>query len=86
MLKLAAEAQIRTLEKTLGEAGACAAIVAATGSQGRRPVVAGSAAEQMPGSDTAALIAGQLRLTLAERLNLVPQDRWEFLWLRDFLV
>ena len=43
-----------------------------------------SAAEQIPGTDAAALIAGQLRLALAERLNLVPKDRWEFLWLTGF--
>ncbi len=43
-----------------------------------------SAAEQIPGTDAAALIAGQLRLALAERLNLIPKDRWEFLWLTGF--
>jgi aspartyl-tRNA synthetase len=47
-------------------------------------MVAVSAAEQIRGTDAAALIAGQLRLTLAERLNLVPKNRWEFLWLTGF--
>ncbi len=47
-------------------------------------IVAVSAAEQIPGTDTAALIAGQLRLAMAERLSLIPKNRWEFLWLTGF--
>ena len=60
------------------------AVVAATGAKAGDLIVAVSAAEQIPGTDTAALIAGQLRLLLAERLNLIPKDRWEFLWLTSF--
>src|SRR6266700_6768014 len=71
------------LEKTLGAAGV-QNIVAATGSKAGDLIVAVSAAEQIPGTDAAALIAGQLRLALAERLNLVPKNRWEFLWLTGF--
>jgi aspartyl-tRNA synthetase len=47
-------------------------------------VVAVTAKEQIPGTDAAALIAGQLRLLLAEQLKLVPADRWEFLWITGF--
>jgi aspartyl-tRNA synthetase len=47
-------------------------------------IVAVTAKEQIPGTDAAALLAGQLRLLLAEQLQLVPKDRWEFLWLTGF--
>ena len=82
-VKVAAEGVTSSLEKTLGAAGV-AAIVAATGAKTGDLVVAVSAAEQIPGTDAAALIAGQLRLSLAEKLALVPKDRWEFLWLTGF--
>ncbi len=47
-------------------------------------VVAVSAKEQIPGTDAAALIAGQFRLLLADQLKLIPKDRWEFLWITGF--
>ncbi len=47
-------------------------------------VVAVAANEQIKGTDAAALIAGQLRLHLAEQLKLIPKDRWEFVWLTGF--
>ncbi len=82
-LKVAAEGVTSALEKTLGTAG-LQAIVAATGAKPGDLVLAVSAAGQIPGTDAAALIAGQLRLVLAERLNLVARDRWEFLWITGF--
>src|SRR5438309_8297180 len=60
-IKLAAEGVSSPLEKTLG-AAAVQDIVAATGAKAGDLVVAVSAAEQIPGTDGAALIAGQLRL------------------------
>jgi aspartyl-tRNA synthetase len=82
-VKVAAEGATSSLEKTLG-ADAVAAIVAAAGAKPGDLIVAVSAAEQIPGTDAAALIAGQLRLWLAEKLALIPKDRWEFLWLTGF--
>jgi aspartyl-tRNA synthetase len=82
-IKVAAEGVSSPLDKTLG-AAAVQNIVAATGAKAGDLIVAVSAAEQILGTDAAALIAGQLRLTLAERLNLVPKNRWEFLWLTGF--
>jgi aspartyl-tRNA synthetase len=82
-VKVSTEGTSSQLEKTLGKE-AVDAIVAATSAKSGDLIVAVSASEQIPGSDTAALIAGQLRLALAERLNLVPKDRWEFLWLTGF--
>lgn len=82
-VKVTAEGVTSSLEKTIG-AQSVAAIVAATAAQPGDLVVAVSAAEQIPGTDAAALIAGQLRLTLAEKLALIPKDRWEFLWITGF--
>jgi aspartyl-tRNA synthetase len=82
-VKVTAEGVTSPLDKTLS-ADALSAIVAATGAKPGDLIVAVSAAEQIPGTDAAALIAGQLRLTLAEKLALIPKDRWEFLWLTGF--
>lgn len=82
-IKVTTEGASSPLDKTLG-APAVQNIVAATSAKAGDLIVALSAAQQIPGTDAAALIAGQLRLTLAERLNLVPKNRWEFLWLTGF--
>ena len=82
-VKVAAEGVTSPLEKTLGQA-ALDALVESTGAKPGDLIVAVSAAEQIPGTDAAALIAGQLRLSLGERLSLVPKDRWEFLWITGF--
>jgi aspartyl-tRNA synthetase len=82
-VKVAAEGITSGLEKNLGAAG-LQALVTATGAKPGDMILAVAATEQIPGTDAAALIAGQLRLALAERLNLVPKDRWEFLWITDF--
>jgi aspartyl-tRNA synthetase len=71
------------LEKNLG-AETLKTIAAACETKAGDLVVAVSAKEQIPGTDAAALIAGQLRLLLAEQLKLVPADRWEFLWITGF--
>ncbi len=57
-------------------------------------VVAASAKDEIKGTEAAALVAGQLRLHLAEKLGLVPgsaqagkpvlQNRWELVWLTGF--
>jgi aspartyl-tRNA synthetase len=47
-------------------------------------VIVVAAKEQIKGTDAARLIAGQLRLHLAEQLELVPKGRWEFVWLTGF--
>ena len=82
-IKVAAEGIGSALEKTLGKSE-LDAIVSATGAKHGDLIVAVAAIEQIPGTDTAALIAGQLRLILAEKLALVPKNRWEFLWITGF--
>src|SRR3990172_231421 len=82
-VKVAAEGVTSSLDKTLGS-DAIADIVAATGAKPGDLIVAVSAAEQIPGTDAAPLIAGPLRFALAEELSLIPKERWEFLWLTGF--
>jgi aspartyl-tRNA synthetase len=83
-IKLAADGTpASSLEKTLGDYGVLA-IAAAAGAKPGDLIVAVAAKEQIPGTDAAALVAGQLRLHLAEKLNLVPADQWKFTWITGF--
>jgi aspartyl-tRNA synthetase len=71
------------LAKMLGEEGV-RELAAAVGARPGDLVVAVAAAKSAKGFDAAAFAAGQVRLLLAERLNLLAPDRWEFCWLTDF--
>jgi aspartyl-tRNA synthetase len=82
-MKVTAEGVASALEKNLG-AEALKSIAAAAEAKPGDLVVAVTAKQQIPGTDAAALIAGQLRLQLADQLNLIPKDRWEFLWITGF--
>jgi aspartyl-tRNA synthetase len=83
-IKVAQEgAATSSLEKNLG-ADALRAIAADAGANPGDLVVAVAAKEQIPGTDAAALVAGQLRLHLAEKLALVPADQWKFTWITGF--
>ena len=82
-MKVGAEGVTSPLEKNLG-AEALKEIAAAVEAKPGDLIVAVTAKEQIPGTDAAALIAGQLRLQLAEQLKLIPKDRWEFLWITGF--
>jgi len=82
-LKVAAEGVTSPLEKNLG-GEALKKIAAAAEAKPGDLVVAVTAKEQIPGTDAAAQIAGQVRLLLAEQLKLIPKDRWEFLWITGF--
>jgi aspartyl-tRNA synthetase len=81
--KVTAEGVTSPLEKNLG-ADALKKIAAAADAKPGDLVVAVTAKEQIPGTDAAALIAGQVRLLLAEQLKLIPKDRWEFVWITGF--
>jgi aspartyl-tRNA synthetase len=81
--KVAAEGISSALEKNVG-AENLKKLAAEVGAQPGDLIVAVSAKEEIPGTESAALIAGQLRLYLADKLNLIPKDRWEFLWLTGF--
>jgi len=82
-IKVAAEGVTSPLEKILG-ADQVKKLAEAVGARAGDLVVAVAAKKQIKGTEAAALIAGQLRLHLAEQLKLIPKDRWEFLWLTGF--
>jgi len=82
-VKVTAEGITSPLEKNLG-ADALKKIATATEAKPGDLIVAVTAKEQIPGTDAAALIAGQLRLQLADQLKLIPKDCWEFLWITGF--
>ena len=82
-IKVGAEGATSPLEKNLG-AEALKQIAAAVDAKPGDLVVAVTAREQIPGTDAAALIAGQLRLLLADQLKLIPKDRWAFTWITGF--
>jgi aspartyl-tRNA synthetase len=81
--KVTAEGVASSLEKNLGAEG-LQKLAAAMGAKAGDLIVAVASKEHIPGTEAAALIAGQLRLHLAEKLSLIPKDRWEFLWLTGF--
>src|SRR6202163_4428913 len=83
VVKVTPEGVTSPLEKNLG-AEALKKIAAAADAKPGDLVVAVTAKEQIPGTDAAALIAGQVRLLLAEQLKLIPKDRWEFVWITGF--
>ena len=82
-VKVTAEGVTSPLEKNLG-VETLKKIAASVDAKPGDLVLAVSAKEQIPGTDAAALIAGQLRLLLADQLKLIPKDRWEFLWITGF--
>ncbi len=82
-VKVAAEGLASPLEKIVG-AETLGKLAQAVRAKPGDLVAAVAAKEQIKGTDAAALIAGQLRLHLAEHLKLIPKDRWEFVWLTGF--
>jgi aspartyl-tRNA synthetase len=82
-IKVTAEGVTSPLEKNLGAEGLKKVAAAVEANPGDL-IVAVTAKEQIPGTDAAALIAGQVRLMLADQLKLIPADRWEFLWITGF--
>jgi aspartyl-tRNA synthetase len=81
--KVTPEGVTSPLEKNLGPE-TLKKIASATEAKPGDLVVAVTAKEQIPGTDAAALIAGQVRLLLAEQLKVIPKDRWELLWITGF--
>jgi aspartyl-tRNA synthetase len=82
-VKVTPEGITSSLEKNIG-ADALKDFAKAMGARRNDLIVAVAAKEQIPGTDAAALVAGQVRLRLGEQLGLVAKDRWEFLWITGF--
>jgi len=86
-IKVAPEGITSALAKNLGD-DAVKKIAEAAGAKAGDLVVAVAAQKQIKGTDAAALVAGQMRLHLAEKLGILrsPEvsNRWEFVWLTGF--
>ena len=82
-IKVTPEGVTSSLDKTLG-AEAVTNLAKSLGAKRGDLIVALAAKEQIPGTDSAARVAGQVRLRLAEQLGLMNKDRWEFLWVTGF--
>jgi len=86
-IKVAPEGITSALAKNLGDE-ALKKIAEAAGAKAGDLVVAVAAQKQIKGTDAAALVAGQMRLHLAEKLGILRSPevtrRWEFVWLTGF--
>jgi len=82
-VKVATEGITSTVEKLIG-ADNVKNLAEACGAKAGDLVVAVSAKEQIKGTEAAALVAGQLRLQLAEALGVIDRTQWKFLWLTGF--
>jgi aspartyl-tRNA synthetase len=82
-VKVTPEGIASPLEKNLG-ADALNKLAEAVGAKPGDLIVATAAKEQLPHSDTSLNVAGQIRLHLGDKLNLIDRSRWEFLWITGF--
>jgi aspartyl-tRNA synthetase len=71
------------LEKTLGADG-LKKLAEDLGAKAGDLVVATAARKQIEHNDTSLGVAGQLRLYLGEKLNLIDRSKWEFAWITGF--
>ncbi len=71
------------LEKTLG-AETLKKLAEAVGAKPGDLIVAAAAKEQIPYTDTSLAVAGQIRLHLGDKLNLIDRSKWEFAWITGF--
>ena len=69
---------VQTSAKAIGEAGTAAVLDAMGAAAGDLVVLASGAA------DATSKMLGLLRLAVAKKRNLIPEGRWELLWITDF--
>ena len=82
-VKVTAEGISSPLEKTLGADG-LKKLAEATGAKAGDLIVAVAAKEQIAHTDTSLNVAGQVRLYLGDKLNLIDRAKWEFAWITGF--
>ncbi len=82
-VKIAAEGITSPLEKTLGPE-ALKKLAEAVGAKPGDLIVAAAAKEQIEHNDTSLNVAGQIRLYLGDKLNLIDRSKWEFAWITGF--
>jgi aspartyl-tRNA synthetase len=82
-VKVTPEGVSSPLEKNLG-ADLLKKLVETVGAKPGDLIVAAAAKEQIPHSDTSLIVAGQIRLHLANKLDLIDRSKWEFAWITGF--
>ncbi|MFY9688547.1 MAG: aspartate--tRNA ligase [Candidatus Acidiferrales bacterium] len=82
-VKVTAEGAASPLEKNLGAEG-LKQLAAELQAKPGDLIVAVAAKEQVEHSDRSLGVAGQLRLYLGDKLNLIDRSKWEFLWITGF--
>ena len=82
-VKVAAEGITSPLEKTLGPE-TLKKLAEALGAKPGDLIVAAAAREQVEHNDTSLNVAGQIRLYLGDKLNLIDRSKWEFAWITGF--
>jgi aspartyl-tRNA synthetase len=82
-VKVAAEGITSALEKNLGADG-LKKLAEAVGAKAGDLIVAASAKDQIPHTDTSLNVGGALRLYLGDKLNLIDRTKWEFAWITGF--
>jgi aspartyl-tRNA synthetase len=82
-IKVTPEGVSSPLEKNLGPE-ALKKLAAAVGAKPGDLIVAAAAKEQVAHSDTSLNVAGQIRLHLGNKLNLIDRTKWEFAWITGF--
>ena len=81
--KVTVEGISSALEKALG-AETLKKLAEAVGAKAGDLIVCTTAREQVPHSDHSLHVAGQIRLYLGEKLNLIDRSKWEFAWITGF--
>ena len=81
--KVTAEGISSGLEKSLGADG-LKKLAEAVGAKAGDLIVATAARKQVEHDDTSLGVAGQVRLYLGEKLNLIDRSKWEFAWITGF--
>jgi aspartyl-tRNA synthetase len=81
--KVTAEGISSPLEKNLGADGV-KKLAEAMGAKTGDLIVAAAAKDQIAHSDTSLGVAGQIRLHLGDKLNLIDRSKWEFAWITGF--
>jgi aspartyl-tRNA synthetase len=82
-VKVTAEGISSPLEKNLG-AEMLKKLAAAVGAKPGDLIVATAAKTQIPHHDASLGVAGQIRLHLGDKLNLIDRSKWEFAWITGF--
>jgi aspartyl-tRNA synthetase len=82
-VKVSAEGIGSPLEKNLGS-GALKKLAEAVGAKPGDLIVAAATKDQIQHNDTSLYVAGQIRIHLGNKLNLIDRSKWEFAWITGF--